>query len=251
MKRNMIHQGICPGGYLSFMLLFFSAYILKFTLNHKIFATFSGLWISFLARLCLTVARLSITLTVRCSPCEWCQQHAGVWYHTTSDRADRTASRGPAPSEWPGTGWHPSAPSPSTWSSHHRHISARRQRHLTVWIKTLSALETQLVTYTSWNSSNDFCGVNTFNRPIIWGCKTTSVRMKSKQSVRSTYKHTNPIKFWSSLILLDWQKLLRLTFLWLTYFISTSSLYALLACVWFWNGRLSFLMATFRSRIWS
>ena len=36
-----------------------------------------------------------------------------------------------------------------------------------------------------------------------------------------------------------------LTFLWLTSFISLNSLYALLACVTFWNGRLSFLIATF------
>lgn len=36
-----------------------------------------------------------------------------------------------------------------------------------------------------------------------------------------------------------------LTFLWLTIFNSTSSLKALLACVTFWNGRLSFLIATF------
>ena len=52
-----------------------------------------------------------------CLPCEWCRRRGGVWYDTTSDRADRTASRGPAPSEWPGTGWHPSAPSPSIWQS--------------------------------------------------------------------------------------------------------------------------------------
>lgn len=42
-----------------------------------------------------------------------------------------------------------------------------------------------------------------------------------------------------------------LTFLWLTYFMSTSSLYARLAWVWFWKGRLSFFIATFRSRLWS
>ena len=34
------------------------------------------------------------------------------------------------------------------------------------------------------------------------------------------------------------------TFLWLTNFIRTNSLYARLACVTFWNGRLSFLIAT-------
>jgi len=36
-----------------------------------------------------------------------------------------------------------------------------------------------------------------------------------------------------------------LTFLWLTSFIRTNSRYALLAWVTFWNGRLSFLIATF------
>lgn len=36
-----------------------------------------------------------------------------------------------------------------------------------------------------------------------------------------------------------------LTFLWLTSFISLNSLYARLACVTFWNGLDSFLMATF------
>ena len=35
------------------------------------------------------------------------------------------------------------------------------------------------------------------------------------------------------------------TFLWLTSFMRTNSRYALLACVTFWNGRLSFLIATF------
>lgn len=35
-----------------------------------------------------------------------------------------------------------------------------------------------------------------------------------------------------------------LTFLWLTHFSSTSSLYARLACVWFWKGRHSFFTAT-------
>lgn len=39
--------------------------------------------------------------------------------------------------------------------------------------------------------------------------------------------------------------LIKLTFLWLTIFNSTSSRKALLACVTFWNGRLSFLIATF------
>lgn len=38
--------------------------------------------------------------------------------------------------------------------------------------------------------------------------------------------------------------LIKLTFLWLTIFNSTSSRKALLACVTFWNGRLSFLIAT-------
>lgn len=37
----------------------------------------------------------------------------------------------------------------------------------------------------------------------------------------------------------------QLTFLWLTSFISLNSLYARLACVTFWNGLDSFLMATF------
>jgi hypothetical protein len=36
-----------------------------------------------------------------------------------------------------------------------------------------------------------------------------------------------------------------LTFLWLTSFMSLNSRYARLACVTFWNGRLSFLIATF------
>lgn len=36
-----------------------------------------------------------------------------------------------------------------------------------------------------------------------------------------------------------------LTFLWFTSFINLNSLYARFACVTFWNGRLSFLMATF------
>lgn len=50
-------------------------------------------------------------------PCEWSRQRGDVWCHTMSDIADRTASHGPAPSEWPGTGLHPSTPSPSIWRS--------------------------------------------------------------------------------------------------------------------------------------
>lgn len=41
---------------------------------------------------------------------------------------------------------------------------------------------------------------------------------------------------------LTWNQ--SLTFLWLTHFSSTSSLYARLACVWFWKGRHSFFTAT-------
>lgn len=63
-------------------------------------------------------------------PCEWCQQRGGVWYHTTSDRANMTASHGPAPSEWPGTSWHPSAPSPSIWQSRNS-LHKWLRKHLT------------------------------------------------------------------------------------------------------------------------
>lgn len=76
------------------------------------------------------LASVCVVTASWCLPCEWCQRHGGVWYRTASDRADRTASRGPAPSEWPGTGWHPSAPSPGIWRSrtngfHERRVQCR------------------------------------------------------------------------------------------------------------------------------
>lgn len=96
-----------------------------------------------------------------------------------------------------------------------------------------------VITYTSWNSSNDFWGVKTFSRPIICGYKLTCNTFKLPKAVN--------VLLWSNMV----EYMRTLTFLWLTHFMRTSSLYALLAWVWFWNGRLSFLMATFRSRIWS
>lgn len=50
------------------------------------------------------------------------------------------------------------------------------------WYIEKKTLQRQVCsTYTSWNSSNDFCGVKTFNKLIIWKKK-----WKNKSKERTT-----------------------------------------------------------------
>ena len=58
----------------------------------------------------------------------WFQQSVDAWYHRASDRAGMTSAHDPGPSGLPGTGWHPSTPSPGTWNTNHLLV------YLIVWI---------------------------------------------------------------------------------------------------------------------